>query len=367
MRTVKEPSRAPAVNVVQVLGTLDRGGVEGVALELCRRISPADVHQTFLTLGRGEGSLAPRFRSLGAAVAPCPLRPVATFPLRLWLRLLGERPDVVVSHVSLASGPVLAVAALAGVHTRIAWLHSDGDGHPDHWCRRQRRRVMRWVLRHCATEVLGVTSAALAFAGRSGVHARYRVMPNGVDTDRFTMRPRSSDVPTFVHIGRASPEKNRGFVVRVHTEVKVLRADARLIVAGPGGIDDLVAVAPDIAADPDVRLIGETEQVPEVLAEADVLLLPSLREGMPNVVLEALACGVPVLASDLPGLRELAGQVAGISLLPITADPRVWARTALRLAATSWDERSAIGAGIRRSPYTAVHCAKTWRRLWTSR
>jgi len=355
------------VTVLHVLGTLNRGGAEGVALELCRRIPTSEVRQRFLLLGKEEGQLAEQFRELGAVVERCPLEPVLTFVPRLWRCLRAARPDVVVSHVSLVSGLILAVAAGTGVPERIARMHSEGDGRPYHRRRRLRRAVLRRILRRSATMVLGVTTAALAFADPPAGDPRYRVVPNGVDIERFSVAHRPAGVPTFVHIGRAAREKNRGFLLRVHEHVRLSCKEAKLVIVGPGGVADLEAVTPAVGKDPSVSLVGEIDRVQDVLARSDVLLLPSYREGLPGVVLEALAAGVPVLASDLPGLRELAGQLTGISLLSLTAGPAAWARAALLLAEMPMTGRAEISAGIGQSPFASEICAATWWDLWTRR
>ncbi|HEX6359624.1 glycosyltransferase [Actinophytocola sp.] len=77
---------------------------------------------------------------------------------------------------------------------------------------------------------------------------------------------------------------------------------------------------------------------------------PRIREGLPTVVLEALAAGVPVLASDLPGVRGLAREVYGLTPLPLSAGPEVWARTALALAGR------AIGGVIRLGEWIMNNC-----------
>jgi glycosyltransferase involved in cell wall biosynthesis len=352
------------VTVVHVLGVLDRGGAESRLLELCGAIPRTEVHQRFLLLGDREGTLAPRFRAAGATVDRCPLRPWPTFPFRLWHWLRTARPDAVTSHVSLVSGLVLAVSAAAGVRVRIAHLHSDDDGRGTSTPRRMFRALMRVLLHKSATAVVAVTSAALTFAAPAPGDDRYRVLPNGVDTRRFPLLARRADACAFVHIGRAAPEKNRAFLLRVHTEAKLIRPDTRLVLAGPGGIDDICAGLS--GPDPSLSLLGDTDRIDEVLADAGVLLLPSHREGLPGAVLEALAAGVPVLATRLPGLSELAGQLAGITLLPLAAGPRAWAETALRLAATPATERDEISAAIRRSSFTLERYAQIWRLMWTS-
>src|SRR5262249_11519365 len=104
-----------------------------------------------------------------------------------------------------------------------------------------------------------------------------------------------------------------------------------------------------------------------VLPHHDVLLLPSRREGLPCVVLEALAAGLPVLATDLPGLRELAAQLDGITLLPLDAGPHTWATTALQLATTPTTTRNRITTTLRHSPYTLAAATTNWTTLWKLR
>lgn len=358
--------------VVSVVGTLDRGGVETAALNLCRTIPSAEVRQILLITGAAEGTLAPQFRAAGALVHRCPVRPTVLFPVRLWRYLRHTRPDVVVSHISVVSGLVLAVAGLAGVGVRIARMSSEGDGRPDNPRRRLQRAVLRALLRRCATDVLGVTAGSLAFAGDPVGDTRFRVLPNGIDVARFASvralrAEQAREAPSFVYIGRAAPEKNRGFLLKVHAEAKRVRAATTLTVVGPGGTSDLAAVdSGSCYTDPSVHLIGESDQVEEVLGDADVLLLPSHREGLPTVVLEALAAGVPVLATYLPGLRDLAREVRGLTLLPLSAGPSAWARTALALADLPSDERDRISDALARSPFTLAGSAAVWKRLWTA-
>lgn len=364
-------SRQKTARVVHVIGMLDRGGAESVALDLCRRLPPTAPRQVFLTLGGGVGRLAPQFAETGAAVRRCPLKPVPTFVPRLWRQLRTLRPDVVVSHVSVVSGLVLGVAALAGVRVRIAHMHSDGDGRPDSLRRRAMRKMLRAMLRLAATDVVGVSAGSVTFAGPRPGDPRYRVLPNCVDFDRFgevrvTATPRDGG-PVFVHIGRAAPEKNRPFLLSIHAEARRIRPATRLVVVGPGGVGDLERADARVGQDPTVELAGETDHVENYLAGADVLLLPSHREGLPGVVLQALAAGIPVVVSDLPGLRDLARTLPGITLLPLEAGPRAWARAALDLAELTTEGRRELCDAVRSSPYTLDQYVERWMSLWTAR
>ncbi len=363
----------PPVHVVHVVGCLDRGGIETAMLDVCRSVPVQDVRHTFVTVAGWEGSLAGRFRAAGAGVTQCPVRPRHSFGPRMWRRLRSLRPDVVVSHIGLTSALVLLTARLCGVPTRVARLWSEGDGRPEAPLRRAQRAVLRRLLPHAATDVLGVTAAALRFAGHRPHDPRYGVLYNGVALDRVdgwdrrTARRRwglPDDAPVLGYLGRAAPEKNRGFLVEVYGAARALRPDTRLLVAGPGGSDDLTAVDPAIVTDPHVVLAGEVDDVGAVLAAADVLLLPSVREGLPGVALEALAVGVPVVSSDLACLRELSTLVAGLTPLPLTAGRERWAAAALDRAAIDADRRRELALALRDSPFTLANVVRQWRDLW---
>lgn len=368
--TESVPATAPTV-VVHVLGALNRGGAETVALDLCRKIPTEQVRQVFVLIGGQEGRLAPQFRAAGADVLQCPLSPVATFVPRLRSTFRRVRPDVVVSHVSLVSGLVLAVAASASVPGRVARMHSAGDGHGDNLRRRVQRGVLRAMLRRSATAVLAVSPAVLDFAIPADRDARHEVLGNGVDIERFRPDPERVDGPVhhpvLLHVGRAAPEKNRAFLLPVLTHLKEVAPQARLVLVGPGGDTDLPTPGQGSLRDPGVELIGERDDVEVVLAEADVLMLPSVWEGLPGVILEALASGIPVLATDLPTLRELSDHVVGISLLPLEAGPEAWAQRAFELAQLPSQARREMATSVRESPFTLDASAERWCSLWRTR
>jgi len=359
--------------VTHVIGSLDRGGAETVSLDICRSVPPHEVEQTFVTLAGREGGLAGQFRAAGALVRQCPLSPVLTFAPRLWRCLRSTRPDVVVAHVSLVSAVVLLVAMVARVPVRVARMWSESDGRPDSLPWRVRRALLRRLLRRTATDVVGVTAAALRLAGPPEGDRRYRVLYNSVATDRVDGWDRRAarrrwglptDACVLVHIGRAAAVKNRPFLVETHRVVRERWPQTRLLVVGPGGTDDLTSAHPEIVDDPSVLLAGETEEIASVLAAADVLLLPSRWEGLPGVVLEALAAGVPVVANDLPCLRELTAHLSGLTLLPLSAGAAGWADAVLRQARASTARRDEIRRRLRSSPFLLDHAVREWRALW---
>lgn len=359
--------------VVHVLGRLDVGGAERMLLQITRRLAddPSGGRHVVVALSGLRGRLSEQFKQVGVEEVLCSLRPAHTFPVRLGRALRRLKADVVISHVSLASGLVLSVAALTGTRRRVAVMHSDGDGKPPSRVRRLYRRLARLLLRLSATDVAGVTESTLAFAGPAFRKSRGRVVPNAVDLDHFSLCDRltaraalglESGDRVVLHIGRGSPEKNRGALGPIVLEVG---PSARLVVAGAETLEDL-RIGPSDPMSRRTINAGLVDDVRPLLAAADVLLLPSIREGLPLVVLEALACGVPVVATDLPGIRHVCCDLPDVRLVPAGAPASAYA-TAVRDAFGQGRTREQVRASIAGSPYELDVVAEEWRRMCQAR
>jgi glycosyltransferase involved in cell wall biosynthesis len=166
--------------------------------------------------------------------------------------------------------------------------------------------VERWGLRYAAA-VIATTPELAARASR--LAPRVELIPNGVDTTRF--RPtaaRPADGSTrILYVGRLSAEKNLSAVVAA-TGTVAAAAGGRvtLTMVGAGGLrDDLEAQAKRLGVVVEFPGVVDQRHLPEVYAKADVFVLASFTEGHPKVLLEAMACGVPCVASDCAGNRSL--------------------------------------------------------------
>lgn len=357
-------------HVFQLLGSLDRGGAEMVALQLSRSIPHEDFQQTYLCTSGREGSLASEFRTTGATVTAMGLRPIGSFVSNYLAAMRTSTPDAVVSHVSLASSWLLVGAQFCGIRTRIARFHSDGDGRKSGVMRRIYRSVSRMVLVMSATHVFAVSESSLHFAlGRLRKLYLCRggeavVVPNGVDTQKFQFNPaqyaaRSEDRLLFV--GRASPEKNRQLLMPIWTALLAERPEARFLIVGSDRADDLESDVPD-----SVRILGDRSDVDVLMRTSSALVLTSTREGLPTVILEALSSGLPVVASDLPGLREIQDRVVGLTLVSTEASPAAWAQHVSEAMEMDAAARSQIRGSFLNSPYTLDQSLSFWRSTWSS-
>lgn len=359
----------PPRRVVHVIGTLDIGGAELRALDLCRAIPAEDVVQTFICLAGRKGELAAEFEELGAEVLPIAMGIRPRFFIALFQTFRRIKPDAVVSHVSLASGAILMVAWAAGIGRRIARIHSTGDGKSNSITRRIYRSLASTMLAISATSVVGVSQSAIDFGEAHGPLRRLTrrksfVLPNGVDLNIFELpvgpasRADSNHIPTVVYVGRASPEKNRGLLVPILSALRDIRP-FRMLIVGPGGSDDLGELLPE-----EMELLGARNDVHTIMQGADVLVLTSVREGLPSVILEALASGLPVVASDLPTIRELANTIDGITVVGLDEPPSAWASALNTSASQDVDNAMRIRRSLESSSFAMPVNAKMWQQIW---
>ncbi len=322
------------MKVLHVFGSMDVGGAELRTLDLMRQIAAEGFEFHFAVLSGREGVLADELRSLGGTIHRTPLGP--RFPLGFVRVLRHERPAAVDSHVATFSGAILLLAWLARVPTRIAHFRSDGDGHPDTVRRRLQRAVMRALIRLFATDIVGVSPSSLTDGYRADwAHdRRARVVPNGVST---APRPPADpplrraaavpdDAPAVLHVGRPSPEKNRPRAVEVVHALRARGTAAHLVLVGGEGTDAarLAATVARLGASPYVHDVGMRPDAVSLMAEADVVILTSDREGLPGVVLEALSVGTPVVATALPGVQYIADLLPGVRAVPQDAAMDTW-------------------------------------------
>jgi L-malate glycosyltransferase len=332
---------AAKATVCQLLHSLNVGGAEMLAARLARRLR-GTFRFVFACLDE-VGPLGEELRAEGFPVHLLGRRPGLDWgcPLRLARLLRAERVDVVHAHQYTPFFYGLA-ARLPGPRRPILFTEH-GRHQPDY--PRPKRMLANRLLLTRRDRVVGVGAAVRqALIANEGLPARrVGVLYNGVDVDAFAAaadraaarRELGAGPDDFVllQVARLDYLKDHATAVRTLARVAAQVPQARLVLVGDGperpGIEALVR---NLNLGDHVRLLGTRQDVGRLLPGGDVFLLTSVSEGIPVTVLEAMAAGLPVVATDVGGVAEVVkdGQTG---LLAPPAEAEALARHVLRLAA----------------------------------
>jgi glycosyltransferase involved in cell wall biosynthesis len=216
------------------------------------------------------------------------------------------------------------------------------------------RQWSKALLPH-ADGLVAVSSELRSKLVRLGAEAdKIRVVPNGIDKNKFVPRCKtelrrdlglSNDSKVVLFVGRLEAAKGVHELLEAWDGLHRDEPRAVLVMVGTG-VDEQVVRSRALGLAPSIRLLGKQphEVVARYMAASDLLTLPSWREGTPNVVLEASACGIPVVATAVGGIPEVVRDGISGVLVPPKA-PRAL-EDALRLAlARPWNTQEIIESG----------------------
>ncbi len=255
--------------------------------------------------------------------------------------------------------------ACAVVHGEHGWDTFDPEG------RSKKRRFIRGALSPLVDRYICVSKDLERWLlGHSGRFAgKTTAIVNGVDARRFAPKPRSPRPFTvFGTVGRLVPIKDHASLIAAFGRAAAGRHDLRLRIVGDGPEkSSLEALATASAAAPFIAIEGPSSRPEDVYADLDVFCLPSLNEGISNTILEAMAAGLPVVATRVGGNPELIEDGETGILVP-KQDPEALAQ-ALRQYADDSDRRLRHGAAARErvlNELTLTRMAERYRAVYRS-
>ncbi len=346
-------------------------GAEQVVLELARH-QTAMHENTRLLVFSPSGHPPPELfeeawrRGIRAERLVCqgPLDPHCIADLRRRLRdSCGSGPAILHCHdyKSVVYGGLASVGLpIARVATLHGWLEGGGRLRLYHWLE---AKMLKRFKRVCAVSPLIVNQ--LLDHGLEAGHIRR--VNNGIDTKRYRPRvaSRNANRARYLQIGtaaRLSPEKNLGLLIRAVRECGDRGLEVRLDIVGDGPQRaQLEALTAELELSGQVHFAGRMDSLEDWYPGLDAFVLPSLREGMPISILEALACGCPVISSNVGAVHELLDDIAGCRVVPVNdLEALVNAMMALR-----WTPGPLLEASDRIScHYSSAHMATRYAGIY---
>ncbi|PYM94868.1 MAG: hypothetical protein DME04_06355 [Candidatus Rokuibacteriota bacterium] len=312
-RTDRRSSRssAPKIRLLQITHDLAIGGLQQVVVNLCRTLNRSIFDIEVLCL-RAPGEFAPEIERLGIPVTVLPQNPRHTdyFSFLKVAKFLRDRKfDVIHTHNTqpLVDG-TLGGLLVGGVRTIV---HTD---HARQFPDKRRYMFAEWVLSHWVYRIVGVSNeTSKNLVDYEKISPKKIVtIRNGVVGDTF-QRPINkfakraelgipSSAPVIGLAARLTEQKGLTFLLQALPAVLRAQRDLRLVIAGDGPLRrNLEEEAQRVGVGSHVHFLGPRTDMPDILQLFDVYVLPSIWEGLPMVLLEAMAAGCPIVATNVGG------------------------------------------------------------------
>lgn len=291
------------IKIIHIIGKLQMGGAERLLYDLCRKMDKERFSVRVVTV-HGGGAAQKLFEQAGIPVMNFEKKGKWDFAaidaLADYLR--SERPDVVHTHLFAGDFWGGIAARRAGVNTLISTRHDVlKEGWPRDFLGRIARRkcdkvvaISQFIFDHI------VKKEGIAFE-------KVETIYNGIETSKF-YEPRRDilkrDEIVIGTVGRLSKEKGQKHLLRAGCFLK--NKNWRMLLAGDGPYRFLLEnLVQELGIEKRVRFLGEVEDVPAVLREIDIFVLPSVSEGLSLALLEAAVSGCFVIATRVGGIPEV--------------------------------------------------------------
>lgn len=361
--------------VAFVIPGLDRiGGAERQVLALAQGLAARRWTVTLIALSGSAKALQQQLAGSGVAFLSLHMRHGLADP-RGWWRMIrwlrANRPGILHAHLPHATFLARWSRLLAPVPVVVDTVHTSATGP----LARRLGYASSRRLTDCTTfvgrDAAEAWTRALAVSLRRSV-----VVPNGIDTDLWRPNPETgarvrtqfgvADEFVWLAAGRLSPVKNCPMLLRAFA---LLPTGAHLVIAGRGPMDgELRAEASTLGIHNRVHFLGFVDDLLPWMQAADGVALPSHVEGLPLVLLEAAACGVPAVATDVPGTREaiLPGRTGFLCAANDAAQMAAAMQQVMQLSAS---QRAQIGSRARQrvlADFSLPKILDRWEALYGS-
>jgi glycosyltransferase involved in cell wall biosynthesis len=339
--------------ILHIIPTLDRSGAEKQLTLLATRLAREEFDPHVCVLTR-TGPYEQELKQAGVPVTvigkPLKIDPGAF--LRLKRHIASLRPDLVHTWLFAANSYGRAAALAAGVRHIVA-----AERCVDPWKVWHELAIDRWLARR--TDRIVVNSSGVRdFYVRHGLpQEKFVVIPNGISAPPPTDISREElhselGLPTGARmigaVGRLWPQKRIKDLIWAADLLKVIRDDVHLLIIGDGPHRRrLEQFRRQVRIEDKVHFLGHRSDVPRLMPHFDLFWLGSEYEGLPNVIMEAMIAGVPVVATDISGNRDLVVPGETGYLVPV-GDRAALARQAVKLLDDAELARRLGEAGRRR-------------------
>lgn len=325
------------IRVLHIIGKMDRAGAETMLMNLYRHMDREIIQFDFITFTNEKGDYDDEILALGGKIFPI----IANNPFDRAIKLtkfLKMHPEyeIVHAHTLLSNAFHLLAAKKASIKNRISHSHSSNNGE----AKIVKKVYEKWALtvnRKVATYKIACGNSAAGYL--FGTTKDVLILPNSVDIDEISTVARvsrnfisnefSDDGLKIIQVGRLTEVKNYQFSLKIVEELIKRQVRFTLYIIGRGPLqEELERQVEDNQLSFHVKFLGLRSDITELMASADYMILPSLYEGFPVVLVESQSVGLKTIVSDKVSAEVDLG-LGLIDFLPISS-VEVWANCLLK-------------------------------------
>lgn len=352
--------------ILTVVNSLDRGGAETMIMNLYRRFDKSKVQYDFVLNKSEPCDYEQEALRMGARIYRLPRFTGANYFLckKAWNAFWESHPEYKIVHGHLASSAFIYLASAKKhglytiIHSHTAKYRSGIAG--------MMSAVYNFPTRFIADQFFGCSTEAgrLRYGKRVVASAKYRNFNNAIDEAAFRFDPETrarvrrelniDGRTVLIHVGRFHEAKNHLFLLEIMAALKKQSDKYILLLVGEGSLrPQIEAKIAELGLQADVLMLGLRDDIPALLNAGDIFVFPSLYEGLPCSVIEAVASGLPCLISD-----TISPEVCicdRVVQLPIARGSVVWVNGIMR---QNTEGRGAMREIIASSGYSIEDTAK---------
>ena len=370
------------IRILQVAGCMNRGGVETWLMHILRNMDRDRFQMDFVLHTSKSCHYNDEILSLGCRIIVSPYQP---HPNRSWWKYIANFRrilddygpyDIVHSHLDYFSGNILRIAKQADVPVRIAHSHNDTSfliAKAGWKTRLYVALLKRWISRYATVGLPCSRKAAVdLFGSQWKSDRRWQTLYCGLDLAPFREQVNpalvraelgiSQDAFVIGHVGRFEPQKNHQFLIEIAAKIAQQNPKMRLLLIGYGSLrDDIEDRVAQLNLTDKVIFAGVRSDIPRLMLGAmDVFLLPSLFEGLPLVLIEAQAAGLPCIFSDVIS-EEIDVLKPLMKRLSLSQSALKWAEVILaqKKANLPMKQSEALSVLQNDSPFNIEFCTKS--------
>lgn len=311
-----------------IVNTLNAGGAETFLMKIHRNIDRSEYQMDFCVMSDIKGIYEDEVKERGGKVFHTERK--SKNPIKCFMdikRIVKNNKYNYAIRVNENSLSVIDLIAARAGGAKVLAMRSSNAG-----TAKKLNRYLHYIFKFLPKTIPTVkiapsTEAAEYTFGKGCIKkGNAHLLHNGLDFDIYKFNPdirkkfrtelSIDDCFVVGHVGRFSAQKNHKFLVEVFNVLAQKHSNARLVLIGIGELEEQIKnQIKDMGIEDKVIFLGRRSDVPELLSAFDVLLFPSLYEGMPNVVIEAQASGLPCVISDtITPEADITGLVKYMSL-----------------------------------------------------